>query len=78
VPQARRSAVLTAWRQSTRKRELFRLLRFHCARLRRKRLLFAVLNAWKQQVWKLADDDGDDDGAMKHNLLNNFFFYYYV
>jgi len=37
--------------------------------LRRKRLLFAVLNAWKQQVWKLADDDSDNsdgDSVMKH------------
>lgn len=44
-----------AWRDLCRKRRLFQTLRFHCARVQRRHVLFAMLNAWKAFVWQHED-----------------------
>lgn len=53
--QVNRWRTFEAWRNFCRKRRLFQTLRFHCERVRKRHLLFGILNAWKAFVWKQED-----------------------
>lgn len=58
--QVNRWRTFEAWRNLCRKRRLFQTLRFHCERIRKRHLLFGILNAWKAFVWKQEDVSLED------------------
>lgn len=58
--QVNRWRTFEAWRNLCRKRRLFQTLRFHCERVRKRHLLFGILNAWKAFVWKQEDEFLED------------------